>query len=302
MMILADPVQHLRIIKPAPFIYCFYDGRIAGVRLHADTENWLDDGGYSLGTASYALVDEDDALIYDTHLTTAHAMKIRKFIEALGVKRIRVVVSHHHLDHIAGNAVFADCEMISHTLTLAHLTRDKAVIEAGRKSGPPAITPLVLPTRTYEGDLQLDVGRLSIHLRHANIHSDDETLLHVGDLGILLAGDTLEDTVTYVAEPKSLDIHLRELDRLWGFEISRILPNHGSPDIIRGGGYQKTFIRATQQYIRGLLRCVGEPDLREADLKSFIAGPLQAGWVTYFEPYEAVHRQNVRETVAAQSH
>lgn len=301
-MIVGDPVQHFRILKPAPFLYCFYDGRVEGARLHSETENWLDDGGYSLGTASYAIVDEDDALIYDTHLTLAHATKIRKFIEALGVKRMRVVVSHHHLDHVAGNGAFADCEMIAHALTLAHLTRDKAAIESGNKSGPPAIAPLTLPNRTYEDALHLDVGRLSVHLRHADIHSDDETLLFLDDLGILLAGDTLEDTVTYVSEPRSLDIHLQELDRIWGFPVSRILPNHGNPDIIAAGGYQKTFIRATQQYVRGLLRAVREPDLRDADLRTFIAGPLQAGWVTYFEPYEAVHRQNISKTVAAHAH
>jgi cyclase len=298
-MIASDPIAHLRVFKPYPFVYCFYDGRIPDVRLHSESENWLDDGGFSLGTASYAILDEDDALLYDTHLTTAHARKVRKFIEALGAKRLRVVVSHCHLDHVAGNEPFADCEIIAHERTLAHLLRNRAAIEAGTFDGMPAINPLVLPNRTYEGEMRLDVGRLSILLRHANIHSDDETLIHFEDFGLLLAGDTLEDTVTYVSDPKALDIHLTELDRLWEFNISRILPNHGDPDVIKGGGYPKALIRATQQYLRSLKRCVSEPALREADLKTFIAGPLQAGWVNYFPPYEAVHRQNIKEVLAA---
>ena len=82
-MIATDLVEHLRVFRPYSFVYCFYDGRIPNVRLHSEDENWLDDGGYSLGTASYAIVDGDDALIYDTHLTRAHARKIREFIEAL---------------------------------------------------------------------------------------------------------------------------------------------------------------------------------------------------------------------------
>src|SRR5205823_13420087 len=96
----------------------------------------------------------DDALIYDTHLTTAHARKIRKFIEALDVKRMRVVVSHCHLDHVAGNEPFADCEIIAHEKTLAHLVRNKAAIEAGTFHGPPPIDPLVLPKRTYGGEMR----------------------------------------------------------------------------------------------------------------------------------------------------
>jgi cyclase len=44
---------------------------------------------------------------------------------------------------------------------------------------------------------------------------------------------------------------------------------------------------------------VAEPELREEKLEALIAGPLQAKWVNYFAPYEAVHRNNVAEVVAA---
>ena len=50
-----------------------------------------------------------------------------------------------------------------------------------------------------------------------------------------------------------------------------------------------------------LKRCVGEPELRAADLATLIAGPLQAKWVNYFAPYEAVHRNNLAAVVAAHS-
>ena len=49
----------------------------------------------------------------------------------------------------------------------------------------------------------------------------------------------------------------KDLDRLWALNPERILPNHGDPEIIALGGYEKTFIRANQQYIRMLKRCVG---------------------------------------------
>jgi cyclase len=298
-MIEPNPVAHLRVLKPLPFVYAFYDGRIPNVRLHSEEENWLDDGGFSLGTASYALVDEDDALVYDTHLSVAHARKIRLFLERMGMKRIRLVLSHHHLDHVAGNEAFADCEIIAHKLTFEHLSANRAGIENGSYHGFPVISPLILPATIYEDHLKLNVGRLRVHLRHANIHSDDATLLHIEDLSLLFAGDTLEDTVTYVAEPKALDTHLTELDRLWSWPISRILPNHGDPTVISAGGYERTLIRATQQYVRTLTRCIREPELREQDLVSLIAGPLQAKWVNYFAPYEAVHRANIRKVITA---
>jgi cyclase len=297
-MILADKTAHLRVLKPFPFVYAFYDGRVPNARLHSESDNWLDNGGYVLGTASYAIVDEDDVLIYDTHLSVDHALKIRRFIEALGVKHMRVVTSHWHLDHVVGNATFSDCEIIANTRTLAHLEQHRDTIEAGTFHGPPAIKPLVLPSTTFETHLRLDVGRIPVDLHLADIHSDDETVLHLEEFGLLFAADTMEDTVTYVAEPRALDTHLSELDRLWGWDINKILPNHGDPDVIASGGYLKTMIRATQQYVRGLKRCVKEPELREIPLSEFIAGPLQTKWVNYFEPYEAVHRLNVKEVVA----
>ena len=125
-----------------------------------------------------------------------------------GVKNFTVVLSHWHLDHVAGTAAFADCRIISNKRTLDHLTQRKPAIESGTSSGPPAIKPLILPTQTFEGRMQLQVGKLTIDLIEANIHSDDATVLWLASERILLAGDTLEDTVTYVGEPENFDVHL----------------------------------------------------------------------------------------------
>ena len=290
--------KHLRVFRPAPSIYAFYDGRVEGYRF-AEGDNWVDDGALSLGIASYAIVDGDEALIYDTHISEEYGAFIRKTLEAAGVKKFTVVLSHWHLDHVAGTAAFADCPIISNKRTADHLINRKEAIENSTHHGPPAINPLILPTRTFEGSTHLQVGGLHIDLIEANIHSDDATVLWLGSERILLAGDTMEDTITYVGEPENFDIHLKDLDRLWALEPERILPNHGDPEIISLGGYEKTLIRATQQYIRMLKRCVNEPELRAKPLRDIINGPLEAGWVNLFEPYEAIHRQNIDVVLAA---
>ena len=48
-----------------------------------------------------------------------------------------------------------------------------------------------------------------------------------------------------------------------------------------------------------LKRMATEPELRDQDLRHIIAGPLEAGWVNYFEPYEAVHKSNVEMVLKA---
>ena len=111
--------------------------------------------------------------------------------------------------------------------------------------------------------------------------------------GLLLAGDTLEDPITYVAEAERLEDHLADLDRLDRMPFARVLPNHGARDAIEGGGYGRGLLDATRRYVEALLRCRHDPDLAGQDLKAFIADDLRAGRVRYFQPYEKVHRDNV---------
>lgn len=282
----------LSLLAPLPYVRAFYAGRDA-TSAAADAKSWVEDGALSLGIASYALVMGNAAIVYDTHVSVSHARFIRALLEAEGVEHFTVVLSHWHLDHVAGNAAFQDCEIIANELTAGHLAAKRVAIESGSLEGPPAIAPLVMPTRTFNGQLHLKLGPLDVHLITANIHSDDATVIWLPQHRVLLAGDTMEDTVTYVGEPGNFDRHLADLDRLWALDPQRILPAHGDPEIIAEGGYGKPLIRATQQYIRALKRMKGDPEFAAAPLAEVIGGPLAQGWVRYFAPYEEVHRKNV---------
>lgn len=290
--------EHLRVLRPADGILGFYDGRVEGQRF-ADEPNWVDRGALSLGVCSYALVAGDEALVYDTHVSVDHAKAIRAALEADGVRKLTVVLSHHHLDHVAGTEVFADCEIIANHRTMTHLTRHKAAIEAGTKSGPPAIDPLILPTRLFEGHLALTLGGRPVDLIECDIHSDDATVIWLPDTRTLLAGDTLEDTVTYVAEPEGLARHLVDLGRLEALDPVHILPNHGDPDVIAAGGYPKMLIAATRAYVEALRRTPSDLALRSLPLRDLVAPQVEAGWIRYFEPYEDVHRSNVAAMMGA---
>jgi cyclase len=288
-------LQHLRVLRISGSLIGFYDGRIPDLRF-APGPNWVDDGALSLGICSYALIDGTDAIVYDTHISVEHATAIRHELERLGVRNIVVVLSHCHLDHIAGTEVFADCEIVASRLTGDLLTSRRAAIESGTSdAGPPAISPVVLPTTLFEGQTWLTAGKLRVSTLQVDIHSADGVVLHLPSEGLLLAGDTVEDTVTYVSEPEALDTHVNELERLRRLRAARIYPNHGSPQVLEASGYREGLIRATQQYIRDLLRVPRDPTPAALDLRTFVAESLDAGWITYFEPYERVHRSNLVE-------
>lgn len=290
--------DHLQVLEPAPGVLAFYDGRVEGYRF-APGPNWVDDGALSLGVAGYAILDGEEALVYDTGVSVEYGEFVRAELARRGAARVTVVLSHWHLDHVAGTAAFAGSPVIANERTAEHLRTRREAIEAGTLEGPPAISPLVLPTRTFGERESLRLGGTTIELIAVNIHSDDATVLWLPERRLLLCGDTMEDSVTWVDEPGQFDAHLRDLERLRGLEPSRILPAHGDPDRIGVGGYPAGMNDATQSYIRLLRRMPSEPELRELPLRELIADSLAAGWAIYFEPYEEVHRQNVATVLAA---
>ncbi|GHA13700.1 MBL fold metallo-hydrolase [Devosia pacifica] len=285
----------MKVLRPYPNVLAFYDGRIPGVRAHSEGPNWLDDGAFTLGTASYAIVDGSEALVYDTHMSIAHAQIVRETLERLGVERMTVVLSHWHTDHVAGNAVFSDCEIIANTFTEQALKANRDALEGG----DPPINPLIMPNRIFETEMTLQIGGLTVELRHLDIHSFDETVLYMPEHDVVFAGDTLEDTVTYVSEPDRLDAHLVDLERFAGWSFNKILPNHGSVERIQAGGYDRNFIEATRIYVEKLLQLEAHPDLAQQDLQTFAAEALATGGVEYFEAYEAVHQSNVKSVLEA---
>jgi glyoxylase-like metal-dependent hydrolase (beta-lactamase superfamily II) len=285
-------MHRIRVLEPADGVLAFYDGRVPGYRF-ADSPNWVDEGALSLGIASYALVAGEAALVYDTHVSVEHARYVRDTLESLGVTDVTVVLSHWHLDHVAGTEVFADCDVIASARTAEHLSHLRGPIERGELEGPPPIDPLILPTRTVEEIMDLDLGGTEVRLLVTEIHSDDATLLWLPDQRLLLCGDTMEDTVTYVDEPDRLDVHLENLAALRNHGAKRILPNHGDPGVISSGGYDGGLIDATITYIERLRRCAGAPDCRTRSLRELVRDLTEQGPLNYFEPYEEVHRQNL---------
>ncbi len=229
-------IDDINAIEINDHTLAFYAGR-DWTRIR-DEPNWLDDGAMKLGIATYAIYKNNKAVIYDTFADIRQAMWVRNHLENVGIKQFTVVLSHWHLDHIAGNEVYKDCNIISNALTRELLFRNK----------------------------------------------NDK---------ILLAGDTLEDSITYIDEPENLVEHVKNLRQLKQLSLAAILPNHGDPDVIEDGGYDKTLIDATINYIIHMVGQAHDRDFLMSPMKSYLREEIEQGWVHYYEPYEEVHNENL---------
>jgi cyclase len=290
---------HLRTLQPHPGIFAYYDGRVPGYRFDP-RPNWVDDGALEVGVASYALVQGHQAIVYDTGTTPAHGAATKAHLDSLGVTDLRIVYSHWHKDHVAGTIAFGAAPVIANARTAAHLVLRKAGLEAGEEWPP--INPLILPGQTFDGMLALTLGALRVELHCFNIHSDDATVIWLPESRILLAGDTLEDPITYVAEPMGFATHLADLARIATLNPAHILPCHGDPAIIASGGFGPGLIAATQTYTRFMISLKDAPGQSTTPLRDIIGADLDAGNITWFDAYAEVHRRNVAEALGVYGH
>lgn len=287
------PESPIKVKALTGYLIYFFDGRRPAER-YAKDWNWFDDAAMKLGVGTYAIHSGDQAIVYDTFTSVAQAKFVRDYLTKMGIKKFTVVHSHWHLDHIAGDAVYDDSDVVSTKATKEALEKQKADIESGKLWGPPPINPIRIPNVTFEGKKEMSVGDVTFELRQMNIHSVDSCVIYFPKDKILLAGDTLEDSLTYMVEVENLAEHVKNLKAMSAWDVAKIYPNHGDPDVIMASGYDKTLIDATAAYVTRMLAKSHDADYLSGTMEDYIGAAASKGSVHPFEPYRDVHTQNLK--------
>jgi cyclase len=291
--------MNMRVFKINDYLISFYDGRPAQAPRPPETYNWADYGALDVGVSTYVIRRGDQALVYDTFPTVQEAKWVREYLAKAGVRHFTLVNSHWHLDHVGGNSVYADVDRIATDKTIQRLMTNKAAIEAGTEWGPPVIKPLVVPNIGIGGDTTFYVKDIKVELRPVNIHSEDGLVIYLPQNRILLAGDTLEDTVTFIAEPENVVAQYNNMRQLKQWDIDRIFPNHGNPDVISHGGYHTPLIDATLGYLRKVIARSHDPDYLQGSLQDYVGDSVKNGWVSIWWAYQEPHKANLSKVSEA---
>jgi cyclase len=292
--VVADAADmNMRVFQINDHLLSFYDGRPAETTTPPGEHNWADFGALNVGVATYVIHRGDRALVYDTYPSTQQARWVRDYLVKMGIRHFTVVNSHWHLDHVGGNAIYADVDRISTDKTLQRLTAKRAAIEAGTEWGPPAITPLVIPNIGITADTTYFVEDIKVELRPVNIHSEDGLVVYLPNDRILLAGDTLEDTLTFIVEPEQIGVQYKNLQKMKQWNIDRIFPNHGNPAVIATGGYRTTLIDATLDYLRRMVARAHDSDYLKGSLDDYVHDSVSKGWVSPWWAYREAHEANL---------
>ena len=294
----------MQVYKINPNLICFYFGGDTAPNnpnLHIAVEDdWVIGACDGLGVASYAIYNQNEAIIYDTLCSPAQASKIKSYLQKeLGINKFTVVLSHWHLDHIGGNELYKASTIVATRKTRLYMQMHKADIEAGTLWGPPAIEKVRLPDLVFDHTVSIFLNDLEVQLFNFDIHSDDSLCAYIPKYKILLPGDMLEDTAPFITNPEAISTHLENYNLLRNLDIQKILPNHGRSSIIKQGGYPKDLIEGVAYYLKSLYDLLAKnADAPVPNLQTFMSKYLDNGLIIYWHPYELVHENNIERVRA----
>jgi len=222
---------------------------------------WLPDGHATWGMANCVLVSgEGSALLVDTPYTadmTRHLLRLAAGVLAPGTHIETVVNTHGNGDHSYGNALFAadpaapdrpSAEIVSTEANGVHLCAEPSPADlAGLvattdpdttlgayflrhfgRYGDFGVSDIVPPTRTFSGQLDLDVGGVAVQLIEVGpAHTTGDLIVNLPDDGVVCAGDVLfcDDHPVHWAGPLD-EVHRATL-RVLECDPRMIVPGHG---------------------------------------------------------------------------
>ncbi len=187
---------------------------------------------YAQVTAGLVLT-ADGAVLIDTLLYPDETLRIRRYIEQGLQTRVRYLINtHYHADHTTGSCFFPEAELVAHgrCRRLLHERGHDSLRRMQAASDEFDAVRVVLPTRTFEDTMLLELGGCRFELRHSPGHSPDSITCRVDD-DTLFAADTLMPVPYFVdGDLEQLASSLRALAT---DEFEHLVQGHGDV-ILRG--------------------------------------------------------------------
>jgi cyclase len=245
---------------------------------------------------------DDGVLVIDTlasvdaagNFSNAPSEQILTEIRRITRKPVRFVVNtHHHLDHVGGNTVFAQAGA---TVVGDHRLRDWLQSENLRSFGPSItasqktfIERLAPPTLTYDHGIDLFLGRREVHVRSFAGHSGSDSVVVVPDAKVVFTGDLLwPDTLPTLVDA-STGVWIETLDALATSEPdATFIPGHG--DIAKARN-----VMAFREYLASLKQLVTDAQRGGKSAEEVVAAVMPTLTDKYgqWQLFAAVAKQNI---------
>lgn len=198
--------------------------------LEGSTANFDMRNGANIVNTAF-IVTEEGVVVLDSGPSWAYGEAQRKAItEATGKPVIRVLLTHHHPDHVLGNQAYADVPIaaLAGTTELLREQGDAMAENMYRLVGDwMRGTEVVLPGETLEPGV-IEIGGRRLQLLALRGHTGADLAVFDEATGVLLASDLLfyQRALTTPNSP-GLDVWLADLDTLEALPWKLVVPGHG---------------------------------------------------------------------------
>ncbi|HEY0993802.1 MAG TPA: MBL fold metallo-hydrolase [Kofleriaceae bacterium] len=200
--------------------------------------------GLVVGHGASLLVDT----LFDLRLTAAMLGEMATVREAAPIAT--VVNTHANGDHCYGNQLVAGAAIVASTATAREMGEVSPAMLAGLNAAPGEVgdmfrgffgafdftgIELTRPTRTFDGQLHLDVGGRTVTLIEVGpAHTRGDTLVYVPDARTVYTGDILFIGGTPIVWAGPLSNWIAACDRMLAMDVETVIPGHGPVTDKRG--------------------------------------------------------------------
>jgi cyclase len=148
----------------------------------------------SAGSNAGFVIGDDSVAVIDTFQDTAAAKQLLAEIQKLTKLPVKFVVNtHYHLDHVTGNAVFAQAGAIiiahKNVRTWIHTENLKFFGDGIKPEQKAWIDGLFAPNLVYDSALELFLGSRRILVRYFLGHTGGDSVVSVPDANVYFCGD-----------------------------------------------------------------------------------------------------------------
>jgi glyoxylase-like metal-dependent hydrolase (beta-lactamase superfamily II) len=213
--------------------------------------------GFVIGDDGVAVIDASMSVDAQGNLGTGTAEQVLAAIRARTTLPVRYVINtHHHMDHVGGNAVFADEGAIvlahrnvrrwTHSEHLRLLTKDsKPAVKAFMEA-------MVAPMVTYGQSVDLHLGSRTVRVQSYPGHTGGDSVVVIPDAKVVFAGDLFWREMVPTLVDASTKPLIDTLDRLARAEPgATFVPGHGEVGNVND-------VSAFREYVATLRTLVAE--------------------------------------------
>ena len=198
----------------------------------------ITDGSTRGNVTAYVLPTQ--IVFVDSGMNIPLMKKFREHIEKETGKKASVLfITHAHGDHVFGNQIFEDCEIITskHTHKLMIESKEKnwtpEALEEWKKNAEDPSTldglRITLANKTYEDEYEIVDGDVRVIVKRTGRHTEGSSYVYCPNYKVVFAGDNLFNKQFPWGGPPSAN-PLKWIDALKEYlslDVEHYIPGHG---------------------------------------------------------------------------